>query len=92
MSAMSSGNETVQNALLKLCSDTYDDKSHKRMIREQMLKLEQDRIKLEEDRIQLEEDRIMAMDTSSMAPDQVAYFQMRRAHIIKRRLGESSSH
>ena len=31
----------------------------------------------------------MMMDTSSMAPDQVAYIQLQRAEILKKRLGES---
>ena len=52
------------------------------MIREEELKLEQDRLKLEED-------RIMIMDTSSMAPNQVAYIQLRREKILKKRLRES---
>jgi len=53
------------------------------MIREEMLKLEQEKLKLEED-------RIMMMDTSSMTLDRVAYIQLRRAEILKKRLGESS--
>ena len=76
MNAMSSGSGVVQSAFLKLISQTSEDKSYKKMIREEMLKLEQD--------------RVMMMDTSSMAPNQVAYIQLRRAEILKKELGESS--
>jgi len=83
MNAMSSGSGEVNNAFLKFIGQTFEDKSHKKMIREEMLKLEQEKLKLEED-------RIMMMDTSSMAPDQVTYIQLRRGEILKKRLGESS--
>jgi len=84
MNAMSSGSGVVHNAFLKLVDQTSEDKSHKKMIKEEKLKLEQERLKLEED-------RIMIMDTSSMAPNQVAYMQVKRAEILKKRLGESSA-
>ena len=57
--AMASGTNVVGNAFLKFIDQVSEDKSHKKMIREEKLKLEQD--------------RIMTMDTSSMTPDQVAY-------------------
>ena len=47
---------------MKFIDQTSEDKSHKKMIREEMLKLKQEKLKLEED-------RIMMMDISSMAPD-----------------------
>jgi len=83
MNAMSSGSGEVKNAFLKFIGQTSEDKSHKKMIREEMLKLEQEKLKLEED-------RIMMMDTLLMAPDQVTYIQLRRAEILKKRLEESS--
>jgi len=82
MNAMLSDSIVVQNAFLKFIGQTSEDKSHKKMIREEMLKLEQEKLKLQQD-------RIMMMDTSSMSPDQVAYIQLRRAEILKKRLGES---
>ena len=82
MNAMSSGSDEVKNAFLKFISHTFEDKSHKKMIREEMLKLEQEKLKLQQD-------RIMMMDTSSMSPDQVAYIQLRREEILQKRLGES---
>jgi len=80
---MSSGSGEVKNAFLKFISQTSEDRSHKKMIREEMSKLDQEKLKLKED-------RIMMMDTSSMAPDQVAYIQLRRVEILKKRLGELS--
>ena len=69
---MSSGSGEVKNAFLKFMGHTFEDKSNKKMIREEMLKLKKEKLKLEED-------KIMMMDTSLMAPDQVAYIQLRRA-------------
>jgi len=65
MNAMASGTSVVGTAFLKFIDQASKDKSHEKMIREEKLKLEQD--------------RIMTMDASSMAPDQVAYIQLRRA-------------
>ena len=76
MNSMASGTSVVGNAFLKFIDQASEDKSHKKMIREEKLKLQQD--------------RIMTMDTSSMTPDQVAYIQQRRAEILKKTLGDSS--
>ena len=46
MNAMASGTNVVGNALLKFIDQTFEDKSHKKMIREEMLKLEQEKLKL----------------------------------------------
>jgi len=74
MNVMVSGTSVVGNAFLKFIHQASEDKSHKKMIREQKLKLDQD--------------RIMIIDTSSMAPDQVTYTQLRRAEILKKKFGE----
>ena len=82
MNAMLSGSGVVQNGFLKFIGQTSEDKHHKKMIRKEKLKLEQERLKPKED-------RIIIMDTSSMAPNQVAYIQLRREKILKKRLRES---
>ena len=84
MDDMSSGSGEVKSALLTFIGHANNSKSHKQMIREEMLKLEQEKLKVEED-------KIMMMDTSMMAPDQLAYIQFRRSEIIKKRLGGVSS-
>ena len=74
----------LKSALLMFIGHANNSKSHKQMIRDEMLKLEQEKLKVEED-------KIMMMDTSMMAPDQLAYIQFRRSEIIKKRLGGVSS-
>ena len=80
MDAMSSGSGEVENVFLKFIGHAFEDKSHKKMMRDEMLKLEQKKLKVEED-------KIMMMDTSLMAPNQVAYIQL-IVEILKKRLGE----
>ena len=84
MNEMSSSSGVVGNAFLKFIDQASDDKAHKKMIREEKLKLERERLKLNED-------RIMTMDTSPMTPDQVTYIQLRRAEILNKRMRESVS-
>jgi len=55
MNSMASGTSVAGYAFLKFINQASEDKSHKKMIREEKLKLQQD--------------RIMTMDTSSMTPD-----------------------
>jgi len=43
-------------------------------------------------KLRREEDRIMMIDTSTMTLEQAAYYEQRKAEIMQRRLGHSSSH
>jgi len=54
-----------------------EEKAQKKMMREQMLRAQ--------------EDRIMVTDTSTMTFEQAAYYEQRRVETIQMRLGHSSS-
>ena len=60
-----------------LATATKEQKAQKMMLREQKLSVQ--------------EDRIIMMDTSNMTPEQAAYCEQRRAKIMQRRSGQSSS-
>ena len=50
------------------------------------------KIMIREMKLMREEERIMMIDTSTMSPEQAAYYEQRKADIIARRSGHSSSH
>jgi len=77
MNSMASGTSEVGNAFLKLLDKAFEDKSHKKIIGEEKLKIQQD--------------RITTMDISSMTLDQVAYIEHKRVEILQKILEESSA-
>ena len=50
------------------------------------------KIMMREVKLRREEDRIMMIDTSIMTPEQATYYEQRKAEIMQRRCGSSSSH
>ena len=50
------------------------------------------KILIREAKLRREEDRIMNIDTSTMPPQQASYYEQRKAEIMQKRYGSSSSH
>lgn len=74
---LSRSNSEMSKMFEDLVSTAKEEKIQKMMMRERKLRLY--------------EDRIMMMDTSALTPQQQAYYKQRRAEIMQRRLGQSSS-
>ena len=77
MKALSSSDGGMSQIFKGFVTTTKEDKSHKMMMREQNLRVH--------------EDRIMMMDTSTTIPEQATYIEQRREEIMHKRLGNSSS-
>jgi len=77
MNSLTSTNVEMSQVFKEFLNKSNEDKYHKRMIREQKLRIQ--------------EDRIMMMDNSTMAQEQVAYIECKTAEILQRKLGDSSS-
>ena len=73
MSIINSRNAVATDAFTKLCDKAMEEKAQKMMMREQKLRVQ--------------EDRIMMLDTSMKPPDQAAYYEQRKTEIIQTRLG-----
>ena len=65
------------------------------MFKEFIITAKQDKAQkmmMREAKMRREEDRIIMIDASTMTPQQVSYYKQRKAKIMQRRYGSSSSH